>query len=436
MNTIGIRREDKNEWERRAPLTPTQVERLVMGHEIPIAVQPSTTRIYKDDEYVRAGAELRDDLSGCEMVMAVKEIPAELIRKGGAYIFFSHTFKGQESNRHLLRTFLEQGATLLDYEKGVDRKNRRLFFFGRQAGIVGAVESLRALGLRLKDEGHETPLLDIRPTYEYGTWADVQRAMEAVGARIAEEGFPAALGPVVIGITGDGHVSRGAREILRLLPSRAISPEILESLKPTSRRRTHEVHLATFREPDMVEPVDADAKFDLKEYYDHPDRYRSCLEPRLRPLTCLIHCSYWDDRYPPILTCEMMKNWLEDDDPMRLRVIGDLSCDPKGGIELNRHVTSPSAPFYVYDPIDDTITEGVVGRAPAILAVDHLPCMLPRSSSQSFGRVLESFVPVLARADFEAKTADEAGLPVAMRRAVLVWRGKLEPAYRRLEDLL
>ena len=103
--SIGIRREDKNKWERRVPLTPQAVARLVAaGYDV--VVQPSTVRIFDDEQYRQAGATVAEDLSGCGLVLAVKEIPPHLIDGPRAYLFFSHTIKGQAHNMPLLRRVL------------------------------------------------------------------------------------------------------------------------------------------------------------------------------------------------------------------------------------------------------------------------------------------------------------------------------------------
>jgi hypothetical protein len=107
-----------------------------------------------------------------------------------------------------------------------------------------------------------------------------------------------------------------------------------------------------------------------------------------------------------------------------------------GGIEIDRRVTTPDAPFYVYDPFTEETPEGVVGVGPAVLAVDNLPCMIPRVSTEAFGGMLEPYLPALAAADLSAAGADGAGLPSPLRKAVVAWRGKLEPAYAGLEALI
>src|SRR5579884_463700 len=158
---VGLRREDKNEWERRVPLTPGHVRKLT-EQGIAVYVQPSTIRIFKDEEYRQAGATIQEDLSPCTAVFAVKEIPADFFRRAGVYMFFSHTFKGQPYNMPMLRKIIEQRATLIDYEKVTDEQNRRLIFFGNYAGTAGMFETFFTLGKRLAWEGISTPFADLK----------------------------------------------------------------------------------------------------------------------------------------------------------------------------------------------------------------------------------------------------------------------------------
>ncbi|MCA9787867.1 MAG: hypothetical protein KC488_15060, partial [Candidatus Cloacimonetes bacterium] len=154
---IGIRREDKSRWERRAPLSPDVVAELSSLSGARFVVQPSAIRIYSDGEYQAAGAELSENLRDCDILFAVKEIPLEMIYQGKVLLFFSHTIKGQSYNMGLLRRMVEQGVTLIDYERIVDDKDRRLVFFGRHAGYAGMLDALAALGERLDMEGHDGP---------------------------------------------------------------------------------------------------------------------------------------------------------------------------------------------------------------------------------------------------------------------------------------
>jgi len=141
---IGIRREDKNPWERRVPLIPTHVRELIHQHSLEIWLQPSVIRIFPDKDYIKEGAKIAEDLSRCSIILAVKEIPLDFFEKEKVYLFFSHTTKGQTHNMSMLKRMIEQKCTLLDYEKIVDKEGFRLVLFGRHAGLAGMIDTGRS----------------------------------------------------------------------------------------------------------------------------------------------------------------------------------------------------------------------------------------------------------------------------------------------------
>ena len=153
MRSIGIRREDKDPWEARVPLVPDDAARLTRTSSVELVLQPSAQRVFTAAEYERAGARFDEDLSACDIVLAVKEIPRELFAPGKTYAFFSHTIKGQPYNMDMLRRLLELECQLIDYERITDERGRRLIFFSRFAGLAGAIDALWALGRRLEWEG-------------------------------------------------------------------------------------------------------------------------------------------------------------------------------------------------------------------------------------------------------------------------------------------
>jgi saccharopine dehydrogenase (NAD+, L-lysine-forming) len=434
-NLIGIRREDKNRWERRVPIAPAHVATLVRQHNLRIVVQPSPIRIFADSQYEAAGATLQEDVSSADILLAVKEIPLELLRPGKTYLFFSHTIKGQPHNMPLLRRLLDLGCQLIDYERVVDDQKRRLIFFGEYAGMAGMIDTLRALGQRLAWEGHATPLVDVQPTYEYANLADAQQAIRAVAQRILEEGWPLALAPLVIGVAGYGNVSRGAQAILELLPTRRITPAELFALGQRGDVQRNVLYVVVFKEEDTVEPVAANQPFDLQEYFQHPERYRSRFEMYLPFLTVLVNCIYWTPAYPRLVTKQAARHLYAGARPPRLRVIGDISCDIEGAIEPTITATEPDAPSFVWDPVRDAASEGVAGNGPVIMAVDNLPCELPAESSTAFGDALQPFVPALAACDFRADF-ELCALPPELKRATIVYHGDLTPDYRYLEKFL
>ena len=422
---IGIRREDKNEWERRVPLTPNHVRTLVEAG-IQVAVQPSTIRIFRDEEYVQSGAVVRDDLSDCGIVFAVKEIPADFFHHGKAYMFFSHTFKGQPHNMPMLRTMLERKVTLIDYEKVTDEQNRRLIFFGNYAGTAGMLETFYTLGKRLAWEGIPNPFDNLKRPLEYSGLEAAKAALRDSGRRIAAEGLPRELQPLVVGFSGYGNVSKGAQEIFDLLPHESISAADLARWVQAGGASDRVLYKVVFYEKDMARP--RNGTFDLQQYYREPERYESRFEEYLPHLTVLVNCIYWDARYPRLVTKSWARRaWTSGSKP-KLRVIGDISCDIEGSIECTVHATEPGDPIYTFLASDGRTVSGWEGEGPVIMAVDTLPSELPREASVSFGDMLVPFAPAIARCDF-SKHYEDLDLPHAIKRAIIVHRGEFTPDY-------
>jgi len=428
---IGIRREDKSHWERRAPLVPEDVRRLTARHGLRICVQSSPTRIFKDEEYQSAGAQVVGDLAGCPVILGVKEIPPQCLEAGKTYVYFSHTVKGQWANMPALRRLLELGGTLIDYERIVDDQGRRLVFFGRYAGLAGMIDTLWALGQRLRHEGIDTPFTRVQPAHCYANLEHAKRELTALAAVIRQEGIPKLIQPFVCGFAGYGHVSQGAQEILDLLPVKEVTPAELPDV-PAAADTCYKV---VFREGDMVTRVDPSAAFDLQEYYQHPECYQASFFPHSRHLTVLVNCVYWEPKYPRFLTRAQLHELYADERQPRLRVIGDISCDVDGSLACTTRTTDPACPVYVYDPATGQTHDGVAGHGPVVLAVDFLPCELPADASYYFSGVLSPFIPDLAKADWSHPLA-ESGLPPVLQRATIAYRGQLTAPYRYLEQFL
>lgn len=227
---IGIRREDINRWERRVPLIPSHARELVDNHPLEIRIQPSDIRVFADDDFRMAGIPVEESLSPCSIVLAIKEIPVARLEKDKAYIFFSHTAKGQRQNMPMLKRMMELGCTLVDYEKMVDDEGRRVLFFGNYAGHAGMIDTLWALGRRLDLEGVRNPFSILKPAHRYQNLTEAREAVAELAVNIIDRGLPGGLGPVVIGFFGYGHVSQGAQEILDILPVEAVKPGDLPGL--------------------------------------------------------------------------------------------------------------------------------------------------------------------------------------------------------------
>lgn len=431
-SSIGIRLEDKNIWEARTPIIPEHVAVLREAHDIEVVVQASPIRAFSAEEYLAAGARIAPTLEDCPTIFAIKEIPPTLLEAEKTYVFFSHTIKGQAGNMPMLRRLMELGCQLLDYERIVDENGRRVVFFGDYAGLAGMLDTLWALGQRLEWEGVTTPFSALQPALEYADLETAQAAVRQAGARIASEGLPAGLPPLICGFAGYGNVSRGAQEIFDLLPVIEISPADLENFTGDD---PHHVYKVVFREEDMVEPVDPHAAFVLQDYYDHPERYRSRFERYLPHLTVLVNGIFWTSRYPRLVTKEGLRALFEREAQPRLRVIGDISCDTEGAIECTVHTTNPGSPIFVYNPLTCETQDACAGVGVVILAVDNLPAELPRESSTHFSETLLPFVPAITNVD-PSVAFEESDLPPILKRAVILWQGQLTPNYRYLEAYL
>jgi len=432
---LGLRHEDKSRWERRTPLTPDHVRRLINEHGLEVIVQPSPTRVFPDAAYEAAGATLNADLSTCPVIVGLKEMPTVFFEQGKTYIFFSHTIKGQSHNMPMLQRLMDLNCTLLDYEKIVDDNGKRLIFFGRFAGLAGMIDTLWSLGLRLKAEGYSTPFEKIGQAYHYDCLEDAENHVREAGELITRNGLPRELGPMVMGFTGYGNVSGGAQEIFELLPHKVISPDALQTFIESGEWDNRVCYKVVYREEDMNAPKDASQTFALQDYYDHPEKYKSTFEPHLQWLSVMINCIYWDTPYPKLATNAGLRTLFENSETPRLKLIGDITCDIDGSVEPTVRATQPDNPAYVYDPVDNSMTDGFEGRGIVILPVDNFPCELPRESSIHFGDALYPYIAEIAKADY-TRPLDDLGYSGPIKNSTLVHQGALTPNFDYLKKYL
>jgi len=428
---IGIRHEDKYLMERRTPLTPKHVARLIKEKKLDFVVQRSPKRIFTEQEYLAAGARVEDTLRDCPVILGVKEIPIQTFEQEKTYVFFSHVIKGQPYNMPMLKKMMELKCNLIDYERIVDEQNRRLIFFGKFAGLAGMINSLWSLGQRLKYYGIETPFLKIQQAQKYDSLAEAKKVISDVGQEIAEKGLPAELRPLTIGFTGYGNVSIGAQEIANLLPVKEISPEKLLTLKHRDQLPGNLIYKIVFKEEDLSEPIDHAQEFELHDYYAHPEKYRSQFEKYIPHLSVLMNCMYWDTRYPRIVTKDYLEKLYAEGTP-RLTVIGDITCDPDGSIECTHKGTEIEDPVFVYNPFERNPLSGFTGEGILVMAVDILPSELPRDSSIAFADALMPFIKPIATADFN-QHFDDVDLPRALKKALILHKGELTPEYKYIE---
>ena len=429
---IAIRHENKYEMERRVPIIPDHVGSLIKkGYEI--HVQSSAKRVFTDDEYRNAGAIVNNDISDADIIFGVKEIPMQDLMPGKTYMFFSHVIKGQSYNMPMLKKLMDLKCNLIDYEKVTDEFNKRLIFFGKYAGFAGMINTLWSVGQRYQKLGIETPFLQLRQSYTYSSLAEAKKAINKVGYDIMKHGLPKEILPFIVGITGYGNVGMGAQEILHLLPVKEVFPEDLTLLKDDISNGKV-VYKAVFKEQDSVKHTVGDRPFDLQHYYQHPEEYTTQFNKYLENLSVLVHGAYWDARYPRVITKSEISELYSKPNP-KLKVIGDISCDPDGGIEFTHKGTEINDPVFVYNPATDTPTMGFEGDGICVMSVDILPSELPRDASRGFSDALRPFVESIVECDF-SMDYDNLTIAPAIKRALILHNGKLTKPFEYISKYL
>ena len=431
MKTLLIRAEDKNRWERRAPLVPEDLRDIITQTGARALVEKSEKRVYAEDQYAAAGAGSCADMAAGDVILGIKEIPVEKILDNKTYVFFSHTVKGQKDNMPLLQRIIDSGSTLIDYERITDAAGRRLIYFGPYAGQAGAIDILSLMGEHWADKGLDTPFSDIRRAHRYESVEAACEHLGEIGGRIQKDGLPRQLSPFTIGILGYGNVSGGTQQIFECLPTERIAADAINDWVHRKQGNRHTVYLTVFKEQDLVKPRADGAVFDLQEYYDHPELYESQFDRFLPSFTLLVNAVYWEKRYPRFVTWVGLKRLAESTPATKLNGIADITCDTHGSIECNVKTTDSDMPAYRVDPATGKTSDGHLGEGIVLLAVDNLPCELPMDSSSFFSKQLRPYVPGLLAAEYD-RSLDASGLSPELKRAVIVYNGQLTGDYEYL----
>ena len=433
IKTIGIRREDKNEWERRVPLVPGDVLELGDKYGIKTIIQPSKIRIFSDEEYRKVGAEINENLKPADAIFAIKEIPPQVLEHGKTYLFFSHTIKGQPYNMTMLKRLMELECNLIDYELIVGRKDNRLITFSRYAGFAGLIETLHAFGRKMELNGYATPFAEIKQAYQYDSLEEAKKHIRKIGAMISENGIPKELSPLTVGFLGYGNVSKGAQEVFDLLPFKTVQADQLEQSIDKIAADNHCLFKIVFKEEDIVKPLSG--TFNLQNYYDHPERFSSVFNNYLPNLKILINCIFWTEKFPRFVTKENLKKSLPLIQKSGIKVIGDISCDINGSIEITKEGTMPDKACYTYDAENDSFVDGIKDNGITVMAIDNLPCEFSREASSSFSGELKSFVSDIITADFR-EDYNEIKLPYEIKKAIILYNGRLTEEYEYMNQFL
>lgn len=357
---LGIIREGKVPPDKRVPLTPKQCKLVEMKFpQVKVLVQESEVRAFRDEEYTAEGIEVVKDLSDCDIIMGVKEVNIQDLIPGKKFLFFSHTIKKQPYNRSLLRAILDKKIQLIDYEVLKSKENKRIIGFGRYAGIVGAYNGIRAYG-------EKTNTFHLKP------------ANECSGRKEMEDELHKAVFPenMKLVLTGFGRVGYGAREIMDLLPFTEVSPEEFLTKKFDTPVFTHLEIEDYYRRKDGK-------PFSKQEFYSTPEIYESSFGRYSEVADIYVACHFWSSKSPFILTETDLRS-----DKNQIKVIADVSCDIQGPIASTIRASKIADPFYGFDPETGQECDWKQEGSILVMAVDNLPCELPKDASEDFGNEL------------------------------------------------
>ncbi|KAJ1770169.1 hypothetical protein IW140_004894 [Coemansia sp. RSA 1813] len=429
---IGIRREDKNRWERRVALTPSHVRKLIKETGARVLVQPSNTRIFNNASFEKAGAIIEEDLAKADIILGIKEVPIDKLIPNKTYLVFSHTHKGQSYNMPGLQAYLDKKIRLMDYELMVDpATKKRLVLFGKHAGYAGMIDGLHGLGQRLLALGYNSPFIHMGQAYVYPNLECVSTKLSHVASIISDQGLPEAFAPMVFTFTGAGNVTQGARTIFNDLPHQDITVDELPLLardRYNERYRTRLLALQVGAQ-DYLERIGG-GKYDRAEYREHPDRYRSAFAQKIAPYTTmLVNGIYWESKYPRLMTTKDLADIQRQREMKnRMLAIADISCDIGGSLEFMSHASTIDSPFFYVDAINGVEHKDIEKPGVQINSIDNLPTELPFEASKHFGN---SLFP-LAKAMVMGKIVTD---PV-LSNAVICENGKLAKPHRHLKKNL
>ncbi|TJY32832.1 NAD(P)-dependent oxidoreductase [Pontimicrobium aquaticum] len=393
---FAIIKERKNPPDRRVVLSPEKLaEAREQFPQAEFIVESSDIRIFPDEAYKALGFEVTDDVSDCDVMIGVKEVPIENLIPNKKYFYFSHTIKKQPYNRKLLQAMLSKNIEMYDHETIIKKNGARLIGFGRYAGLVGAYNGFRALGLR--DNLFDLPKVE--------TLAD----LDEVKAELDKITLP----NIKILLTGTGKVAQGAKEILDHLKIKEIS----DALYLTSKL-TEPVYVMA----DVMEYAKRkDGKVgDKYEFYKDPSDYESNFMPYAKETDVFIAGHFYGNNAPYLFTRDDARH-----PDFNINLVADISCDVDGPVASTLRASTIADPFYGYDPQTESEVAFNAKNAITVMAVDNLPCELPKNASEGFG---DMFLEHVLSAFFNN---DERGI---LKRAKITERGKLTERFKYLQD--
>lgn len=393
---FGLIKERKNPPDHRVVLSPGACQKVLSQFpEAEIQVEPSDIRVFSNQEYLKSGLILDEDMASCNVLLGVKEVPIETLIPNRTYFFFSHTIKKQPYNRNLLRALIDKNIEFYDHEVLTDTSGARLVAFGRYAGIVGAYNGFLAYGLK-------SGLFDMPRAYSL-------KDQDALIDELRKLELPA----IKVLLTGCGRVGNGAREMLEGMGLREVGVEAYLS--------------DTFQEPVycQIDVLEYNKRIDGKpseksDFFAHPEDYNSDFFKFARVTDLYMAGHFYGQGSPYLFTRDDARH-----PDFRIRVVADISCDIDGPVAATLRASTIADPVFGYDPKSETETDYKNAEAIAVMAIDNLPAELPRDASEGFGEAFSThIIPAFFNGDAEG----------ILERARMTKNGKLTPRYAYLQD--
>lgn len=361
--SFGLLREEKQPTDRRVAFTPSQCAELKSKYpHMSLYIQPSKDRCFPDELYQKVGVELKEDLSDCDYLFGIKEVPPAKLLPNMNYLFFSHTIKKQAHNQELMKTMISKQVRLIDYETLRWKNGDRILGFGRFAGVVGAYNGLLTWGKKFKG-------FDLKPAHQCLDYAELKKELAKLK-----------LPNIKIVLTGNGRVSLGALELLKEAGIKQVTAaDILTKV-------FSEPVFADLLTENLYERIDG-KPYDRSDFHHDPTRYRCVFRYYLPQCDMLVNGIYWDER--------MDRLFSENDTRMstfRPKVIADISCDINGSVPITIRDTKISDPVFGYNPMTMKECEPFQENSIDVMAVSNLPAELPRDASEGFGAMLMEYV--------------------------------------------
>lgn len=394
--TFGIIKERKNPPDKRVVFSPEALlEVQQLYPHLKFKIESSDVRVFTDDNYRDLGFEVTEDMTDCDVLLGVKEVPVEYLIPFKKYFFFSHTIKKQPYNRKLLQAILDKSIDLYDHETIVDKNNRRLIGFGRYAGIVGTYNGFRAFGI--KYDLFHLPL------------ASTLEDQISLIKNLKKQHLP----PLKIVLTGLGKVGFGSKEMLDAMKIKQVSVEDF-----LHKNYTQSVYV-------QLDVLDYNQRkggqnIGINDFYKNATEYISNFERFTKVADMFIAGHFYGNDAPHILTREMlMKN------DCKLKVVADISCDVNGPVACTLKASTIAEPFFGYLPTTHEIVDMFHPSAITVMSVDNLPCELPKDASEGFGEMFINHVmPAFTNQDKDG----------ILERAQITNQGSLTPKFMYLSD--